>query len=205
MKGQGFQTLFLFIFLVAIATIASYVIFNIYSKSSGNVLAKLTLTQQQSQVPQFAIHDVEYNENGSVATLSFILYNLGSTSIPLIGWTLDFTDKSGDVFCSIPTLFANSQYNPSLANIVSVSVYDYNTNQTLSYGQAIPAHTVAEVNVTILGGNCLNETINWSTTHENMGIRLIISPAQYLDLMTCSLNSTTGYASCSSLGYQTLQ
>ncbi|BFI73034.1 hypothetical protein YN1_0210 [Nanoarchaeota archaeon] len=205
MKGQAFQTLFLFIFLVAIATIASYVILNIYLKTSGAALARVSLIQQQSQVPQFAIHDVEYSEFGTVATVSFTLYNLGSTSIPLVGWTLDFTDKNGDVFCSIPTLFANLATNPSLASIVSASVYDVNTNQTLSYGQAIPAHTVAEVNVTILGGNCLNETINWSTTHETMGVRLIISPTQYLDLMNCAVNPATGYASCSSLGYQSLQ
>ena len=124
MKGQAFQNLFLFIFLVAIATIASYVILNIYLKNANLSLGRVSLVQQQSQVPQFAIHDVEYSEYGSVATLTFTLYNLGSTNIPLVGWTLDFTDKNGDTFCSIPALFGNLQYNPSLANTVSVSVYD---------------------------------------------------------------------------------
>ena len=205
MKGQAFQNLFLFIFLVAIATIASYVLLDIYLKNANLSLGKVSQIQQQSQIPQFALHDVEYSEYGSVAQLSFALYNLGSSNIPLVGWTLDFTDENGNTICTIPTLFANLQYNPSLANVVSVQVYDANTNQTLSYGQAIPAHTVALVNVTILGGDCLNETINWSTTHLNMGVRLVISPTQYFDLMDCSVNPATGYASCSSLGYQALQ
>ncbi|BBL45611.1 hypothetical protein MJ1_0452 [Nanobdella aerobiophila] len=199
MKGQAFQNLFLFIFLVAIATIASYALVNIYLKNSNLSLAKLDLTQQQSEIPQFAIHDVQYSEFGTVATLSFVLYNLGSTNIPLSGWTLDFTDQNGDVFCSVPVLFANLANNPSLATEISTSVYDYNTNQTLSYGQAIPAQTVAEVNVTLLS-TCLNQTIQYSTSNLEMGVRLIISPTQQLDIMECSVNPATGYASCSSLG-----
>jgi hypothetical protein len=202
MKGQAFQTLFLFIFLVAIATIGSYILVDVYLKGAGATLTKLEVNQQQSAMPQFAIHDVEYSEYGSTAIVTFTLYNLGSTNILLRGWMIDFTDQNGDIICSTPIFESTAD----AANIgVSESVYDAAYNQTLTYGEAIPAHSVAEVNLTFIGGNCLNTTIDWSTTHLQMGFRVVISPTQYFDIMQCSVNPYTGYASCSSLGYQAYQ
>lgn len=202
MKGQAFQTLFLFIFLVAIATIGSYILVDVYLKGAGATLTKLEVNQQQSAVPQFAIHDIEYSEYGSTAIVTFTLYNLGSTNILLRGWMIDFTDQNGDIICSTPIFESTAD----AANIgVSESVYDAAYNQTLTYGEAIPAHSVAEVNLTFIGGNCLNTTIDWSTTHLQMGFRVVISPTQYFDIMQCSVNPYTGYASCSSLGYQAYQ
>ncbi|MGC9133488.1 MAG: hypothetical protein ACP5GJ_03770 [Nanopusillaceae archaeon] len=202
MKGQAFQTLFLFIFLVAIATISSYILVDVYLKGAGATLTKLEVNQQQSAVPQFAIHDIEYSEYGSTAIVTFTLYNLGSTNILLRGWMIDFTDQNGNIICSTPIFESTAD----AANIgVSESVYDAAYNQTLTYGEAIPAHSVAEVNLTFIGGNCLNTTIDWSTTHLQMGFRVVISPTQYFDIMQCAVNPYTGYASCSSLGYQAYQ
>jgi hypothetical protein len=202
MKGQAFQTLFLFIFLVAIATIGSYILINVYLKGTGAALTKLEVNRQQSAVAQFTIHDVEYSEYGTTAIVTFTLYNLGSTDIPLRGWIIDFTDQNGNVICSTPIFESTAD----AANIgVAESVYDITRNQTLTYGQAIPAHSVVNVNLTFIGGNCLNTTINWARTHLQMGFRVVISPTKYLDIMQCSVNSYTGYASCSSLGYKAYQ
>ena len=202
MKGQAFQSLFLFIFLVAIAAISTYIIVDVYLKSAGYSITKLQLDQQQSAVPQFTIHDIEYSEFGSVATISFTLYNLGPTNIPLNGWFIDFTTPNGDVVCTTPVFESVAD----AANIgISESVYDVTYNETLSYGQAIPGNSIANVNLTIIGGPCLNSTINYSVSNLQMGFRVTIPPTQYYDIMQCSVNPNTGYSSCSSLGYQAYQ
>jgi hypothetical protein len=202
MKGQAFQSLFFFIFLVALAAISTYIIVDVYLKSAGYSITKLQLNQQQSAVPEFTIHDVEYSEYGSVATVSFTLYNLGPTDIPLNGWFIDFTTPNGDVVCTTP-IFESSA---DAANIgIAESVYDATYNETLSYGQAIPARSVANINLTIIGGPCLNATINYSLRNLQMGFRVIIPPTQYYDIMQCAVNPYTGYSSCSSLGYQAYQ
>ena len=202
MKGQAFQSLFFFVFLVAIAAISTYIIVDVYLKSAGYSITKLQLNQQQSAVPQFTIHDVEYSEFGSVATVAFTLYNLGSTNIPLNGWFIDFTTPNGDVICTTPIFESIAD----AANIgIAESVYDATYNETLSYGQAIPANSVANVNLTIIGGPCLNATINYSVSNLQMGFRVVIPPTQYYDIMQCSVNPNTGYSSCSTLGYQAYQ
>ncbi|MFP3316918.1 MAG: hypothetical protein RXN79_00725 [Candidatus Nanopusillus sp.] len=202
MKGQAFQSLFLFIFLVALAAISTYIIVDVYLKSAGYSITKLQLNQQQSAVPQFTIHDIEYSEFGSVATISFTLYNLGPTNIPLNGWFIDFTTPDGDVVCTTPVFESVAD----AANIgISESVYDATYNETLSYGQAIPGNSIANVNLTIIGGPCLNSTINYSVSNLQMGFRVIIPPTQYYDIMQCSVNPDTGYSSCSTLGYQSYQ
>jgi len=202
MKGQAFQSIFFFIFLVALAALSTYIIVDVYLKSAGYSITKLQLNQQQSAVPQFTIHDVEYSEFGSVATVSFTLYNLGSTNIPLNGWFIDFTNPNGGIVCTTPIFESVAD----AANIgIAESVYDTTYNETLSYGQAIPAHSVANVNLTIIGGPCLNATINYSVSNLQMGFRVVIPPTQYYDIMQCSVNPNTGYSSCSTLGYQAYQ
>ncbi|WP_231434304.1 hypothetical protein [Candidatus Nanopusillus massiliensis] len=132
-------------------------------------ILKLQLNQQQSAVPQFTIHDVEYSEYGSVPTVTFTLYNLGPTYIPLNGWFIDFTTPNGDVMCTTPVFESVAD----AANIgIAESVYDATYNETLSYGQAIPAPSVANVNLTIIGGPCLNATINYSVSTLQMGFRV---------------------------------
>jgi hypothetical protein len=202
MKGQAFESLFLFIFLVAIAALSTYILVDVYLKSAGYSITKLQLNQQQSAVPEFTIHDVEYSEYGSVATVTFTLYNLGPTNIPLNGWFIDFTAPNGDIICTTPVFESVAD----AANIgIAESVYDVTYNETLSYGQAIPAQSVANVNLTIIGGPCLNATINYSVSNLQMGFRVVIPPTQYYDIMQCSVNPNTGYSSCSSLGYQAYQ
>ena len=202
MKGQAFQSIFFFIFLVALAAISTYIIVDVYLKSAGYSITKLQLNQQQSAVPQFTIHDIEYSEFGSVATVSFTLYNLGPTNIPLNGWFIDFTTPNGDIVCTTPIFESVAD----AANIgISESVYDATYNKTLSYGQAIPGNSIANVNLTIIGGPCLNATINYSVSNLQMGFRVVIPPTQYYDIMQCSVNPNTGYSSCSTLGYQSYQ
>jgi len=202
MKGQAFQSIFFFIFLVAIAAISTYILVDVYLKSAGYSITKLQLNQQQSAVPQFTIHDVEYSEFGSVATVSFTLYNLGPTNIPLNGWFIDFTNPNGDIVCTTPIFESIAD----AANIgISESVYDATYNETLGYGQAIPGNSIANVNLTIIGGPCLNATINYSVSNLQMGFRVVIPPTQYYDIMQCSVNPNTGYSSCSTLGYQSYQ
>ena len=202
MKGQAFGSLFFFIFLVAMAAISTYIIVNVYLKSAGYSITKLQLNQQQTSIPQFTIHDVEYYEYGSVATVSFTLYNLGSTNIPLDGWFIDFTTPNGDIICTTPIFESLAD----AANIgIAESVYDATYNETLTYGQAIPAHSVANINLTIIGGPCLNATINYSVSNLQMGFKVVIPPTQYYNIMQCSVNPDTGYSSCSSLGYQAYQ
>jgi len=202
MKGQAFESLFFFIFLVALAAISAYIIVDVYLKGAGYSTTKLQLNQQQSAVPQFTIHDVEYSEYGSVATVSFTLYNLGPTNIPLRGWFIDFTTPNGGIVCTTP-IFESSA---DAANIgIAESVYDATHNVTLSYGQVIPARSIVNINLTIIGGPCLNATINYSLSNLQMGFRVIIPPTQYYEIMQCSVNPYTGYSSCSSLGYKAYQ
>jgi len=202
MKGQAFGSLFFFIFLVALAAISTYIIVDVYLKSAGYSITKLQLNQQQSSVPQFTIHNVEYFEYGSVALVSFTLYNLGSTDISLKGWFIDFTTPNGDVICTTPIF-------QSLDDVVKIgiaeSVYDITRNVTLSYGQAIPANSVANINLTIIGGPCLNATREYSSKNLQMGFRVLIPPTRYYNIMQCSVDPYTGYSSCSSLGYKAYQ
>jgi hypothetical protein len=202
MKGQAFESLFFFIFLVALAAISTYTIVDVYLKSAGHSITKLQLNQQQSSVPQFTIHNIEYSENGSVALVSFTLYNLGSTNIPLKGWFIDFTTPNGDIVCTTPIFL--SLDDGAKIGIVE-SVYDVTNNVTLSYGQVIPANSVAYVNLTIIRGPCLNATREYSSKNLQMGFRVIIPPTQYYDIMHCSVDPYTGYSSCSSLGYKAYQ
>ncbi|MFZ8856558.1 MAG: hypothetical protein ACO2OX_05245 [Candidatus Nanopusillus sp.] len=202
MKGQAFESLFFFIFLVALAAISTYIIVDVYLKSVGHSITKLQLNQQQSSVPQFTIHDIQYSENGSAALVSFTLYNLGSTYIPLKGWFIDFTTPNGGIICTTPIFL--SLDDAAKIGIVE-SVYDLTHNVTLSYGQAIPANSVVDINLTIIRGPCLNATREYSSENLQMGFRVLIPPTQYYDIMRCSVDPYTGYSSCSSLGYKAYQ
>ncbi|MGC9079390.1 MAG: hypothetical protein ACP5G1_01485 [Nanopusillaceae archaeon] len=200
MKGQDnpFGSLLLFTFLAIAVTVSTYIIVGSYLKGSGMVIAKTQNIQEKSIIPQFQVSDVVYQEFGTVAIVNFTIFNLGNEPIPLNQWTIDFVDPNNlNKFCSM-IIFQSSSDAATIG--VAEDVFLPKENKTISFGEVIPPHSYAFVTLTLLSG-CLNETINWSRSNLEMGMKITIHPTSYTNMMACNVNPYTGYASCSSINY----
>jgi len=190
MKAQVSSVFYLLLF-VTVAFLSSYIIYTLNTKNA-NILAKeVNVRIEQTKLPVFDIRDVSYSEYGSVASISFTFTNLGD-NVELKNWMIEFL--SGDmsrVICRALILTGD----PNEAARISSSFTVTNRNVTLDVGGIIQSGDVVNVELTLLQ-TCLNETIQYARSEPKMIFKLYIPPTYRTAILTCSVDSNTGYATC---------
>lgn len=204
MRSQaGLPSIFYVALFIAVALVSSALYFHVFSFNTQLIAGQIQRNAESNNIMPFRIEDPSISitvTNGTpqVVEISFYLTNLGSESLSLTKWMLDFIDTSDTVFCSQPVFM--SQLDATNLGVYGSGVV-INTNTTIGFGNYIPPSQTAQVTIYMLSSpttaECLYPLYNYLTKYRSasLGLRLMINGAG--DTVELECQPTAAGYSCS--------